>query len=101
MKKSAHSQSRESYDRQRLQTLAEFRYTLRQFLHFSESCSAEAGLHPQQHQLLLHIAGAPDGEETTISYIAERLGLRHHRVVELKKPRTEAGVIPRGHEPPG
>jgi hypothetical protein len=46
--------------RQRAQTLAEFRYALRKFLHFSEGRAAEAGLHPQQHQLLLHIAGAPD-----------------------------------------
>jgi DNA-binding MarR family transcriptional regulator len=88
------SQSK-SDDLRRLQTLAEFRYALRQFLHFSELCSTEAGLHPQQHQLLLHIAGAPDGVETTISYAAERLGLRHHSVVELSKRCAEAGLIQR------
>jgi DNA-binding MarR family transcriptional regulator len=82
-----------AHDKQRLQTLAEFRYTLRQFLHFSESRSTEAGLHPQQHQLLLHVAGAPDGVETTISYVAERLGLRHHSVVELSKRCEDAGLI--------
>jgi DNA-binding MarR family transcriptional regulator len=87
-----------THDRQKLQTLAEFRYTLRQFLHFSESCSADAGLHPQQHQLLLHIAGAPDGEATTISYIAERLGLRHHSTVELSKRCEESGLIHRRHD---
>jgi DNA-binding MarR family transcriptional regulator len=92
--------NRQSHDRQRLQTLAEFRYTLRQFLHFSESCSTDAGLHPQQHQLLLHIAGAPDGAETTVSYIAERLGLRHHTVVELSKRCEEAGLIHRKHDTP-
>jgi DNA-binding MarR family transcriptional regulator len=86
--------------RRRLQTLAEFRYTLRQFLHFSESCSEEAGLQPQQHQLLLHVAGAPDGVETTISYVAERLGLRHHSVVELSKRCEEAGLIRRKHDTP-
>jgi DNA-binding MarR family transcriptional regulator len=84
--------------RRRLQTLAEFRYALRQFLHFSERCSAERGLHPQQHQLLLHIAGAPDGVETTVSYAAERLGLRHHSVVELSKRCEEAGLIQRRHD---
>jgi DNA-binding MarR family transcriptional regulator len=87
-----------SIDRQRMQTLAEFRYALRQFLHFSEGRAAEAGLHPQQHQLLLHIAGAPDGVETTVSYAAERLGLRHNTVVELSKRCEEAGLIHRGHD---
>ena len=80
-------------DQQRLQTLAEFRYTLRQFLQFSEQRAEQAGLHPQQHQLLLHLAGAPDGVETTVSYAAERLGLRHHTVVELSNRCVDAGLI--------
>ena len=85
------------HDRKRLQTLAEFRYALRQFLHFSEGCAEQAGLQPQQHQLLLHIAGAPDGVNTTVSYLAERLGLRHNSVVELSKRCEEAGLIHRKH----
>ncbi len=80
-------------DRKRLQTLSEFRYSLRQFLLFSEQRADQAGLHPQQHQLLLHIAGAPDGVETTVSYAAARLGLRHHSVVELSKRCEEAGLL--------
>src|ERR1700679_588002 len=80
---------------QRLQTLAEFRYALRQFLHFSELAAAEAGLHPQQHQLLLQIAGIPDGVEPTISYAAERMGLRHNTVVELSKRCEEQGLLRR------
>ncbi len=83
-----------------MQTLADFRYALRQFLHFSEERAAVAGLHPQQHQLLLHLAGAPDGAETTISYAAERLGLRHHSVVELSKRCEDAGLIRRRHDTP-
>jgi DNA-binding MarR family transcriptional regulator len=82
-------------DRLRLRNLAEFRYELRRFLQFSEGCAAEAGLHPQQHQLLLQLAGAPDEVETTVSYAAERLGLRHHTVVELSKRCEEAGLIDR------
>lgn len=89
-----------SDDTVRLQTLAEFRYTLRNFLHFSESCAVQANLHPQQHQLLLHLAGAPDGAQTTVSYAAERLGLRHHSVVELSKRCEEAGLIRRTHAIP-
>jgi DNA-binding MarR family transcriptional regulator len=85
-------------DRRRLQNLAEFRYELRRFVQFSESCAAEAGLHPQQHQLLLHLAGAPDEVETTVSYAAERLGLRHHTVVELSKRCEEAGLIHRNQD---
>ena len=67
-------------DRLRLRNLADFRYELRRFLQFSEGCASEAGLHPQQHQLLLQLAGAPAETETTVSYAAERLGLRHHRL---------------------
>jgi len=85
-------------DRPRLRNLAEFRYELRRFLQFSEGCAAEAGLHPQQHQLLLQLAGAPDGVETTVSYAAERLGLRHHTVVELSKRCEEAGLIDRNED---
>ena len=80
---------------QRLRHLAEFRYELRRFLHFSESCAAEAGLEPQQHQLLLQIAGASEDVGTTVTYAAERLGLRHHTVVELSKRCEEAGLIDR------
>jgi DNA-binding MarR family transcriptional regulator len=85
-------------DQLRLRNLAEFRYELRKFLQFSEGCAAEAGLHPQQHQLLLQLAGAPDEAETTVSYAAERLGLRHHTVVELSKRCEEAGLIHRDQD---
>ena len=78
--------------------LAEFRYQLRRFLLFSETRAAEAGLHPQQHQLLLQLAGAPSGTETTVSYAAERLGLRHHTVVELSKRCEDAGLIERNQD---
>jgi DNA-binding MarR family transcriptional regulator len=88
-----------SADRQRVQTLADFRYALRQFLQFSENRAEDVGLHPQQHQLLLHIAGAPDNVETTISYVAERLGLRHNSIVELSKRCEDAGLIQRTHDP--
>jgi DNA-binding MarR family transcriptional regulator len=66
-----------------LETLAEFRYELRRFLHFSETAAREAGLEPQQHQLLLQLAGAPAGSATTIAFAAERLGLKHNSAVEL------------------
>lgn len=87
--------SPDSIDHHRLLTLAEFRFTLRRFLHFSEQAAAQAGLQPQQHQLLLQIAGAPNGVEATISYVADRLGLRHNSVVELSKRCADAGLVQR------
>lgn len=87
----------DTIDHQTLQTLAEFRYALRQFLHFSEEACARACLHPQQQQMMLQIAGAPIDVETTVTYIAERLGLRHHTVVELSKRCEETGLVRRSH----
>jgi DNA-binding MarR family transcriptional regulator len=66
-----------------LESLAEFRFELRKFLHFSEGAAASVGLQPQQHQLLLQVAGAREGTPVTIAYAAERLKLRHNSVVEL------------------
>jgi DNA-binding MarR family transcriptional regulator len=63
--------------------LSEFRYQIRRFLRFSEQAAREAGLEPQQHQLLLTIRGLPPGAEPTVSELAERLQIRHHSVVEL------------------
>jgi DNA-binding MarR family transcriptional regulator len=66
-----------------LQTLADFRFELRQFVQFSEGAALEAGLQPQQHQLLLQVAGAAEGASVTIAYAAQRLGLKHNSTVEL------------------
>jgi DNA-binding MarR family transcriptional regulator len=77
----------------RLQVLAEFRHQLRLFLHFSEAAVAKFDLQPQQHQLLLQIAGRPEGVAPTVGYVAERLGLRHNSVVELSMRCEEAGLI--------
>lgn len=78
-----------------LRTLAEFRYRLRMFLQFSESAAQTLGLQPQQHQLLLQLAGAPEGSATTVGFAAERLGLRHNTAVELSNRCAEAGLIRR------
>ncbi len=78
-----------------LRTLADFRYELRRFLQFSESAAAEVGLQPQQHQLLLQVAGAPEGAAVTIAYAAERLGLRHNSTVELVDRSAREGLLAR------
>jgi len=89
MKNGAHSSSSKA----RLQVLAEFRHQLRLFLHFSEAAAAKFDLQPQQHQLLLQIAGRAEGVAPTVGYVAERLGLRHNSVVELSMRCEEAGLI--------
>ena len=70
-----------------LGTLAEFRFELRRFLHFSECAALATGLQPQQHQLLLQVAGAPESTPVSIAYAAARLGLKHNSVVELAEGR--------------
>jgi len=65
------------------ESLAAFRYALRQFLHFSETAAEAAGLTPQQHQTLLAIKGFPGGAQVTIGELAERLQIRHHSTVGL------------------
>ena len=63
--------------------LAEFRYQIRRFLHFSEEQVRANGLEPQQHQLLLAIRGLPAGTTATVRELSARLQLKHHSVVEL------------------
>jgi DNA-binding MarR family transcriptional regulator len=82
-----------------IRALADFRYTLRNFLHFSEEAATRVGLTPQQHQLMLQIAGAPESAVTSVGYLAERLSLRHHSVVELSKRCEETGLIVRKSDP--
>jgi DNA-binding MarR family transcriptional regulator len=65
------------------QALAELRYQIRRFLHFSERAAEAAGLAPQQHQALLAIKGIPANQEATIGTLAERLLIHHHSAVEL------------------
>jgi DNA-binding MarR family transcriptional regulator len=81
-----------------IERLAEFRYRLRTFLQFSEQAAHAAGLQPQQHQLLLQIAGAPPDALPTIAYAAERLGLRHNSVVELANRSVEEGLLERASD---
>jgi DNA-binding MarR family transcriptional regulator len=63
--------------------MAELRYQIRKFLRFSENAARQAGIEPQQHQLLLAIRGLPDGASPTIGVLAERMQLQHHSTVEL------------------
>ncbi len=86
-------------ERDDIQHLAQFRREIRRFLQFSEQAAAAAGLQPQQHQLLLQIAGAPSGTLVTVGYVADALGLRHHTAVELSKRCEAAGLVRRTSDP--
>jgi DNA-binding MarR family transcriptional regulator len=67
------------------EALAEFRYQIRRFLHFSEEAARLSDIEPHHHQLLLAAKGFPGSpdEGPTIGYLAERLQIRHHSAVEL------------------
>src|SRR5438309_5415760 len=75
--------------------LAEFRFQIRQFLHFSESAARTLGIEPQQHQLMLVIKGLPAGTRPTIRAISSRLCLRHNSTVELVNRLAERGALVR------
>ena len=75
------------------QALAEFRYQIRRFLRFSEDAARQAGLEPQHHQLMLAVKGAGGNSGPRIAYLAERLQLQHHSVVELVDRLAQRGLI--------
>ena len=77
------------------ETLAAFRYLLRQFLRFSEDAARNAGLAPRQHQALLAIKGYADSQPITIGKLAERLQIRHHSAVGLVDRLSTQGLLVR------
>jgi len=77
------------------QSLAEVRYQIRRFLHFSEQASRKAGLEPRQHQLMLALKGLPKGVRPRIGEVAERLQIQHHSTVELVDRLAARGYVRR------
>jgi DNA-binding MarR family transcriptional regulator len=82
-------------DRIDYKALAEFRYQIRRFIHFSEQAARAAGIEPQQHQLLLAIKGLPASLRPTIRTLADRMQLQHHSAVELIDRLEKAGMVSR------
>ncbi|HSE90516.1 MAG TPA: MarR family winged helix-turn-helix transcriptional regulator [Candidatus Binatia bacterium] len=74
-------------------SMAELRYQIRCFLRFSENAARQAGIEPQQHQLLLAVRGLPDVLKPTIGVLAERMQLQHHSTVELIDRLVERGFL--------
>jgi DNA-binding MarR family transcriptional regulator len=77
------------------QALAEFRYQIRRYLRFSERAARDAGVEPQQHQLMLAVKGMPEHTSATISELAEKLQIQHHSAVELVDRLVQRGLVNR------
>jgi DNA-binding MarR family transcriptional regulator len=75
--------------------LAQVRYEIRRFLTFSENMARDAGIEPQQHQLLLALRGLGEEERPTIGVLSKRLLIRHHSAVELVGRSAKAGLVRR------
>lgn len=77
-KKSSEGLAKDDYE-----LLAEFRYTLRKFLGFSETMAVKHGVTAQQYQALLAIEGFPGRNWVTVGELAEQLRTTHHSAVGL------------------
>jgi DNA-binding MarR family transcriptional regulator len=77
------------------QALAEFRYQIRHFLHFSEQVMRKTGLKSGQYQLMLAIKGMPPGVRPRIRELADRMQIRHHSAVELINRLEKGGFVHR------
>jgi DNA-binding MarR family transcriptional regulator len=76
-------------------SLAELRYQIRRFLHFSEQAARDAGLEPRQHQFMLALKGLPEGVRPRVAELAERLQIQHHSAVELVNRLAAGGYVHR------
>lgn len=77
------------------EVLAAFRYSLRQFLRFSEEAARRVGITPQQYLALIAVRGFPGKERITVSELAERLQIRHHSAVGLIDRMVTQGLMVR------
>ncbi len=81
-----------------IRNLAWFRYNLRKFLRFSEKAARQCGVTPQQHQLMLGIAGYTGRGSATVSELAEFLQERHNSVVGLVERAVQRGLVNKEHD---
>lgn len=77
------------------QALAEFRYEIRKFLHFSEQALHGSGLERGQYQLMLAVKGMPNGVRPRIRELANRMLIQHHSAVELINRLAAGGYVRR------
>lgn len=81
------------------ETLARFRYELRQFQAFSEAAANSSGMTAQQHQALLAIRGFSGREAVSIGDLAGYLLVRHHTAVELVDRMVKLKIVSRSVDP--
>jgi Transcriptional regulators len=81
-----------------VRNLAWFRYNLRKFLRFSEKAARQCGVTPQQHQLMLGVAGYTGRGTATVSELAEFLQERHNSVVGLVERAVQRGLVRKEHD---
>ncbi len=74
--------------------LAAVRAELRSFAHFTEQVAKAAGLTPQQHQVLVALRAAENGE-LSIGELAETLLLKPHSVSGLADRLEALGLVER------
>ncbi|MGB6975362.1 MAG: MarR family transcriptional regulator [Terracidiphilus sp.] len=86
---------RDKKSREMFEELALFRHKLRKFLRFSEDATRACGITPQQHQLMLGIAGFTGTGKANISEIAEFLQEKHNSVVGLVDRAVQGGLMQR------
>lgn len=75
--------------------LAEFRFQIRKFMHFSELAVQAAGLERGQYQLMLAIKGMPEEVRPRIRELANRMHIQHHSAVELVNRLETGGFVRR------
>jgi DNA-binding MarR family transcriptional regulator len=81
-----------------IRNLAWFRYNLRKFLRFSEKAARKCGVTPQQHQMMLGVAGYTGRGTATVSELAEFLQERHNSVVGLVERAAQRGLVRKEHD---
>jgi len=83
------------HTQQDVRAMAHFRYGLRKFLRFSENAARRCGVTPQQHQLMLGVAGFTGRGSATVSELAEFLQEQPHSVVGLVERAVQHGLVRR------
>lgn len=81
------------------ETLANLRYTLRQFMDFSASAASGEGVPAQQHQALLAIKGYRGDGPMSVGALSERLLIAPHTATELVGRLVKAGYVIRRTDP--
>ncbi len=77
---------------------ANFRRTLREFLRFSERAARQAGVTPEQHQMLLAIRGAAR-PWMLVGEIATALMVAPHSALGLVERAAAAGLVHKERDP--